>query len=111
MSHDDTVFWSLVVQVDAVFFLSEGRLSDVLLDLSGLTRVKRVTIQASTENARSVELVSEALITQHPRVYLHEIRRRAARDAGKGKDSFMLGGGLTSRWHLGEWPRREQNQK
>ena len=38
--------WTLLVQMDPVIHLSEGHRSDMLLDLSGLTREERVTVQA-----------------------------------------------------------------
>ena len=68
-----------------VVHLSEGHRSDMLLDLSGLTREERVMVQASISNARDFGRVAEALIIQHPRVHLWENQRRAK---GKGKDGF-----------------------
>ena len=43
---------TLLVQMDPVIHLSEGHRSDMLLDLSGLTREERVMVQASINNER-----------------------------------------------------------
>ena len=48
----------------------EGHRSDVLLDLSGLTREERAMIQGSIGNERDFDRVAEALIIQHPRIHL-----------------------------------------
>ena len=40
----------------------------MLLDLSGLTREERVTVQPSISNERDFDRVAEALIIQHPRI-------------------------------------------
>ena len=61
--------------MDPVIHLSEGHGSDMLLDLSGLTREERVLVQASISNERDVDRVAEALIIQHPRVHLRESQR------------------------------------
>ena len=71
--------------MDPVEHLSEGHRSDMLPDLSGLTREERVTVQASISNERDFDRVAEALIIQHPRVHFRESQRRAK---GKGKDGF-----------------------
>ena len=57
--------WTLLVQMDQVIHLSEGHRSDLLLDLSGLTREERVMVQASTDNERDFDRVADALIMQH----------------------------------------------
>ena len=74
---------TLLVQMDPVIHLSEGHRSDMLLDLSGLTRENRVMGQASINNERDVVRVAEALIIQQARFYLRESQRRTK---GKGKD-------------------------
>ena len=71
--------------MDPVIHLGEGHRSDMLLDLSGLTREERIMVQASISNARDFDRVAEALIIQHPRIHLRENQRRAM---GKGKDGF-----------------------
>ena len=75
--------WTLLVQIDPVIHLCEGHRSDMLLDLSGLTRKGRVMVQASIGNERDFDRVAEAFIIQHPRIHLRESQRRAK---GKGKD-------------------------
>ena len=69
--------WILLVQMDPVTHISEGRRSDMLLDLSGLTREERVMVQASISNARDFDRVAEALVIQHPRRHLRESHKRA----------------------------------
>ena len=65
--------------MDPVIHLSEGHRSDMLLDLSGLTREERVMVQASISNERDFDRVVNALIIQHARVHFREVRdeRRA----------------------------------
>ena len=75
--------------------LSEGHRSDMLLDLSGLTREERVMVEASISNTRDVGSVAEALIIQHPRIHLRESQRRAK---GKGKDGFKRVDNPNTRW-------------
>ena len=66
--------WILLVQMDPVIHLSEGHRSDMLLDLSGLTREERVVmVQASISDERDFDRVAEALIIQHPRKHLREL--------------------------------------
>ena len=77
--------WVLLVQVGPVIHLSEGHRSDMLLDLSGLTREERIMVQASISNVRDFDRVAEALIIQHPRIHLQENQRRTK---GKCKDGF-----------------------
>ena len=77
--------WTLPVQMNPVIHLNEGRRSDMLLDLRGLTREARVMVQASINNERDFDRVADALITQHPRIHLRESQRRTK---GKGKDGF-----------------------
>ena len=50
--------------------LSEGHRSDMLLDLSGLTRDERVMAQASKSNKGNFDRVPEALLIKHPRIHL-----------------------------------------
>ena len=71
--------------MDPVIHHSEGHRSDMLLDLSGLTREERVMVQASISNKRDFDRVADALIIQHPRIHLRESQRRPT---GKGKDRF-----------------------
>ena len=59
--------------------------ADMQLDLSGLTREKRVMVQASISNERDFDRVAEAIIIQHPRIHLRVSQRRTK---GKGKDGF-----------------------
>ena len=60
--------WTLLTPMDPVIHLSEGHRSDMLLDLSGLTREERVMVQASISNERDFDRVADALIIQHPRI-------------------------------------------
>ena len=84
-----------LVQMDPVIHLSEGHRSDMLLDLSGLTREERIMVQASVSNARDFDRVAEALIIQHPRIHLRENQRRTK---GKGKDGFKRVDNPNTRW-------------
>ena len=77
--------WTLLVQIDPVIHLSKGHRSDMLLDLSGLTREERVIVQASIGDKRDFDRVAGALIVRHPRIHLRESQRRTK---GKGKDGF-----------------------
>ena len=77
--------WTLLTQMDPVIHLSEGHRSDMLLNLTGLTREERVMVQASISNERDFDRVTEALIIQHPRIHFRQSQRRAK---GKGKDGF-----------------------
>ena len=90
--------WTLLTQMDRVIHLSEGHRSDMLLDLSGLTREERVMVQASISNERDFDRVAEALIIQHPRIHLGECQRRAK---GKGKDGFKRVDNSNTRWFRG----------
>ena len=65
-----------MVQMDPEIHLRERHRSDMLLDLSGLTREERVVVQASISNARDLDRVAEALIIQHPRIHLRDNQRR-----------------------------------
>ena len=49
--------WTLLVQMDPVIHLSEGHRSDMLLDLSGLTREERIMVQASINKERDFDRV------------------------------------------------------
>ena len=61
---------------DTVIHLSEGHRSDMLLDLSGLTREERDMVLASMNNACDFDRVADALIIQHARIHLRESRKR-----------------------------------
>ena len=91
--------WTLLVQMDPVIHLSEGHRSDMLLDLSGLTREERVMVQASMNNERDLDRDAEALIIQHPRIHLRESQRRVK---GKGKDGSKRGDNSNTRWFRGK---------
>ena len=67
--------WTLLVQMNPVIHLSEGHRSDMLFDLSGLTREELVTVQASISNELDFDRVAEALIIQHPRIYFQESKK------------------------------------
>ena len=71
--------------MDLVIHLSEGLRSDMLVDLSGLTREECVMVQASIRNESDLDRVAEALIIQHARIHLRERQRRTT---GKGKNGF-----------------------
>ena len=47
--------WTLLVQMHPVIHVNEGHKSDMLLDLSGLTREERVVVQASINNERDFD--------------------------------------------------------
>ena len=85
LATDDVVGHSWF-QMDPLIHLSEGHRSEMLLDLSGLTREERVKVQASIGNERDFDTVADALIIQHPRIHLRESQRRTK---GKGKDGFQ----------------------
>ena len=86
--------WTLLTQMDPVMHLSEGRRSDMLLDLSGLTREERVMGQSSINNERDFDKVADALIIQHPRIHLQESRKRAK---GKGKHGIKSSDSFNTR--------------
>ena len=85
--------------MDPVIYLSERPRSDMLLDLSGLTREERVMVQASTTNERDFDRVAEALIIQHPRIHLRESHRQAK---GKDTDGFKRVDNPNTRWFRGK---------
>ena len=87
--------WTLLTQLDPVIHLSEGHRSDILLDLSSLTREERVMVQALINNERDFDRVADALIIQHPRIHLRESRKRAK---GKGKDGIKRGDNSNTHW-------------
>ena len=60
----------------------------MLLDLSGLTRKRRVKEQASINNESDFDKVTGALVIQHKRVHLRESRKRLK--GKKGKDPLRL---------------------
>ena len=67
--------WILLVPTETVIHLSEGHRSNMVLDLSGLTREERVMVQASIVNERDFDRVAEVLIIQNPRIHLQESQR------------------------------------
>ena len=73
----------------------EDTASDMLLDLSGLTREERVMVQASIGNERDFDRVAEALIIQNPRIHLQESQRWA-------KDGFKRLDNHNARWFRGK---------
>ena len=85
--------------MDPVIHLSEGQRSDMLLDLSSLTREERVVVQASINNERDFDRIAEALIIEHPRIHLRDSWRRAK---GKGKDGSKRGDNSSARWFRGK---------
>ena len=87
--------------------LSEGHGSDILLDLSGLTREERDMAQASINNECDFDKVAVAFIIQHPRIHLRESRKRAK---GKGKDGFKSSDNLNIR-RLQERDKHTSNGK
>ena len=91
--------WTLLVQMDPVIHVSEGHRSDMLLDLSSLTREERVMVQASISNERDFDRVAEALIIQHPRIHLRVSKKRAK---GKGKEGFKRVDNPNARWLKGK---------
>ena len=73
--------------------LSEGYRSDMLLDLSGLTREERVMVQASNNNERDSDKVADALIIQYPRIHLREGRKRVKGEANLQEKDKHTGNG------------------
>ena len=90
--------WALLVQMVPVMYLSKGHRSDMLLDLSGLTREERTMVQASMNNERNFDRVAEALVIQHSRIHLRESQRRAK---GKGNDGFKRVDNSNTCWSRG----------
>ena len=82
-----------------VIHLSEEHRSDILLDLSGLTREERVMVQASISNEREFDKFADALIIQHPRTHLRKGQRRTM---AKGKDGIKRGDNPNTRWFHGK---------
>ena len=68
--------WTPLTQMDPVIHLSERHRSDMLLDLSGLTRKRCVEEQASNNNESDFDKVADALVIQHQRIHLRESRKR-----------------------------------
>ena len=91
--------WTFLVQMDSVFHLSEGHRSNMLLDLSGLTREERVMVQAQINNERDFDRVADALNIQHPRIHLREVQKRVE---AKDKDGFKRGDNSNTRWFRGK---------
>ena len=81
--------------MDPLIHLSEGHRSDMLLDLSGLTREERVMVQCSINNECDFDKVADGLIIQHSRIHLRESRKLAK---GKGKDGTKRGDNSNTRW-------------
>ena len=77
--------WTLLTRMDPVMHLSGGHRSDMLLDLSGLTREERVMVQASINKERDFDQLADALIIQRPRIHLRESRKSTK---AKGKDGM-----------------------
>ena len=73
--------------MDPVIHRSERHRSDMLLDLSGLTRKRRVEEQASINNESDFDKVADADVIQQSRVHLRESRKRPKE---KGKDPHRL---------------------
>ena len=90
--------WTLLVQVDPVTHVSDGHRSDMLLDLSGLTREERVMVQASISRERDFNNVA----FQHPRIHLRESQRETE---GKGKDRFNRGHNSNTPWQRKIWSK------
>ena len=82
--------WTLLVQMDLVIHLVERHRSDMLLDLSGLTREEFVVVQAPMNNARDVDRVAEPLIIQHRRIHLRECQRRKKGKAKTGSTVAII---------------------
>ena len=91
--------WTLLVQMDPVIHVSEGHRSDMLLDLSSLTREERVMVQASISFERDFDRVAEALIIQHPRIHLRGSKKRAKE---KGKEGFKRVDNPNALWFRGK---------
>ena len=81
--------------MNPLIHLSEGDRSDMLLDLSGLTREERAVVKASIKNERDFDRVAEALIIQHPRIHFRESEKRAK---VKGKDGIKRGDYSNTCW-------------
>ena len=83
--------WKLLKELDPDIELSEGHRADMLLDLAGLDKNERTMIQASINNERNFEKVSDALVCQHPRVHLNDKKKgndynnKGQKGKGKGK--------------------------
>ena len=77
--------------MDSVIHLSERHRSDMLLDLSGPTRKKRVEEKASINKESVFDKVAGALVIQHPRIHLRECRKRP-KEKGKGAHRLREGG-------------------
>ena len=76
--------WKLLQQLDPSMNLSEEHRADLLLEQSGISKTEITMIQASIGNKRDYDLISEALIAQHPRVHT-TVSDRQTRPTGKGK--------------------------
>ena len=78
----------MLKELDLEIELSEGHRADMLLDLAGLDRGERIMIQASIANARDFDKIADALVVQHPRIHMREVRTGAPSGRfvkGKGK--------------------------
>ena len=83
--------WTRLAQMDPVIHLSEGHRSDMLLDLSGLTREERVMVQASISN------VTNAILTElmTPSSFnIHALISQKVRDERRAK--------ANTRWFRGK---------
>ena len=82
----------------SVMHLSEGHRSDMLLELSGLTREERVMVQASINNECDFDKVADARIILHPCIHLRESRKRSK---GKGRDGIKSSDARDARRSVG----------
>ena len=101
--------WTLLVQMDQVIHFSEGHRSDMLLDLSGLTREERVLVKASINNERDFDRPSLLNIT-------YSSSRKSATNKGQRlrrvKTSRHFQHSLVSRKRQGQthWQRKIWNK-
>ena len=99
--------WRLLKELDHEIELGEGHRADMLLDLAGLDKNERTMIQASIGNQRDFNKISDALITQHPRIHVNEQRRRTpGKGKGKSKSRGYGKGYLSSGRGKGKFVKR-----
>ena len=84
--------WTLLVQMDPVIHFSEGHRSEMLLDLSGLTREERVMVQVSISNERDFDPTSAYTPPREPKV----------EGRVKGKDGVKRVDNSNVRWFRAE---------
>ena len=92
--------WTLLVQMDPRIHVSEGHRSDMLLDLSGLTREERVMVQASISNERDFDRVAEALSHHPTHTYSSQVSQKRAK--GKDKEGCKRVDNPNARWFRGK---------